>query len=121
MNVEPEKVLKKFNSRSGIKDAREKLKEAPELFDQLRKIKNRDIALKGQIEGEVNGNQLAQRFLDSNNYDILVELNGQEAVDSAIEADKILGSKEVTNENIKKLIKKGLAIKHLSYLGLIAL
>ena len=116
----PEDVISQFNSRSGIRELKQDLSRTAigkKQFQDLSKQKVRSILQEGNIKKKFSGNDLYGVINKENNYEILSELLGKEAVDAALEAAEKAGKKQLTTEAISKTAKKAAALKFFHYIS----
>jgi hypothetical protein len=123
LKLEPEDLMSKMNSRTGIREVQKLAETAKELnqFDILKKQKSRDIVYKGNLEAKPTGTQIAERLNIAKNRELFVEMWGEEVYQAAYDAAKLLGEKEATPQVWKEVLKKA-AVKgaKIHYLGTLA-
>ena len=115
----PEDVLKKMDSRSGIREVRQDLKGNPEQFDKHAKQKVKSILLEGNVEGIPTGDELYMILNKTSNREILSELLGNEAYGSALAAARQIGKNKATRDAMSNIIRKGSIITKVGAVGLL--
>lgn len=115
----PEEVLQMMDSRSGIREARDRFGAGKD-FQQLMREKTRDILYKGGRKGNPTGTELFDILNQTKNQELLVEMHGKKAVDELYELAEYLGNKEATAKRWKQFGKdtgRKLVIAH--FLGIV--
>lgn len=109
--VNPEDLIKKLDSRSGIKELRKDLKTSD--FDILTRQKMRSMLREGNIEHKFTGDKLYQVLNKEKNFEIFNELLGVKTAEAARLAAKEVGKRQLTQDAVVGLVKKKLLVDYL--------
>lgn len=123
MKMNEEDLIRKFNTRSGIKEVRDKMAKTPELYNKLVKQKVREIVYAGKVNAKPTGKELYDILNKSKNRELLVELIGEDTFNEAFKAAEKAGDNEMTKQAwinaFKAIGTKSAKIAKLGAIGLI--
>ena len=106
--LKPEDVLKKLNSRSGIKELKKEF--SKESFDTMIRQKARSILQEGNIEHKFKGDDIYKVLNKESNFEIISEIVGREEAQSFLDAARQLKNEYVTYETLKSVAKGSLKL-----------
>src|SRR6185369_4710770 len=117
MKITPEQAIRMSETPTGLKTLKEKLPN--KLYESIGKRKIKDILYEGKVEHQFKGDELYKQINKGENYDLLVELLGEEEAADLLVSSKGISNKKVTVEALKKAGMKLGTLKTLLILGLI--
>lgn len=108
-NYSPEKIENMMNSRSGIKELKNKLSttdQGTKLFNKIRQQKIQDIIRGGKVKKEYTGKDIYEILNEKKNYNLMEELTSPEETKVLHETAKEIADRKFTRENIEKFGKQ---------------
>ena len=117
MDMSIEKIRSLSNTPTGLKQL--KANTSPATFKRIGEYKVKDILYKGNVKYHPKGRELADTINKVDNYDMLVEILGENETADLLQAAEKLGGQDVTVESVKKLLKKGGTLGLLVNFGII--
>lgn len=107
-NLTPEQIEAKFNTRSGIREMRERLNKTDrqrQLFKEYQDQKILDILYEGEVKKSPTGTDLKRVINNKKNYELLREFVGEREAAALRHAAEALGDRTFSPENINKFAK----------------
>ena len=107
LNKKPEYIQKMMDTRSGIRELRDRLTQMghQKQFEIQSKQKMRNILTDGKITKDFNGNDIARILENRKNYEIFSELIGESETKEMLEIAKLAGKKKMRDAAYLKTIK----------------
>jgi hypothetical protein len=100
----PEELLKKLNTRSGIRELKKELPKSA--FDELIEKKGIQILKEEKIKYKSTGKEMFEALNKEKNYELFSEIIGKEKTNELLDVLESIKDSEVTNEKIIKISKK---------------
>ena len=117
MKITEEQAIKLADTPSGLKKLKQNMPD--KIYKEIGKRKIKDILYEGKVEHQFKGDELYNQINKGENYDLLVEILGEDEAADLLVSSREIANKKVTVEALKKAGMKIGTLKTLLVLGLI--